>query len=97
MSRLTPEQIEAIARLRAEGLGSRRIARMLNIHGATVASRIWRIEHPEVDRERNRKYQEARRREKGKTIRSNAWDDARLTETWEARKARRAREKAAKA
>lgn len=97
MNRLTPEQIEAIARLRAKGLGSRRIARMLNIHGATVASRIWRTEHAELERQRMRDRTAARRREQGTPITKGSWDEARLTETWEQRKARRAREKAAKA
>lgn len=46
--RIAPTLHRKILALRAEGLGSRRIARALNLTVGQAAGAIWRAENPEI-------------------------------------------------
>lgn len=86
----TEERLAELKRLRAKGLGSRRIARALGLTPGQVASKIHLLERAD----HARAYQRARyAMDQIVPVagRRDYWDESRLTESWANRKARKAR------
>lgn len=95
--RWTPETIETLKRLRAEGLTFDQCASVMQTTRGSIASAVWIHVLGNSDKRPKsaKKGQRRRRLRNGKHLRvKDGWNEHALTETWEERKARRARERA---